>query len=635
MLVLNNISKSYGDRVLFQGLSLTAVAGNRIALIGANGSGKSTLMDIISNEMNPDEGTITVKKDINVGYLKQDNFDFSNRTLIEEVLDEPEELNALKLELTDLQVFFAKEENSERQTQLFSRIRELSERIEDLSHDTDRHEAERILSGLGFSESDFSRKLNEFSGGWVMRASLSKLLFKDPDILLLDEPTNHLDLASNIWFEKYLHTFKGAVIVTSHDRVFLNSVATSILAIEPDEIVFQKGTYEDYVEYREESIKLKEATAVRLEKHIAKQMKFVDRFRYTASKASQVQSRLKALEKIEKVVIPRTVKKVHYTFPAAPRSGYDVIKLEHMSKSYGTNQIYDKLTLVLNRGDKVALVGPNGAGKSTLLKIMAEELKFDSGNRVLGHNVIEGYYAQHLLELLNPSNTIIEEVGRISEIVNDQEVRNILGGFLFRGDDIYKPISVLSGGEKARVALAKLLLDPSNLLFMDEPTNHLDIASREILSDALQDYEGTLCFITHDRGLIHQIANKIIDIENGIVTVYNGTYSEYLYRKENQESLVANNNNVKIRENEPAKVNQSSAKESQQLYKNVRQLENQLARKDTEISELEILFADPSNFETSDALNDVSEKYETLKKEYEALWNEFESLSARLELLQE
>ena len=266
---------------------------------------------------------------------------------------------------------------------------------------------------------------------------------------------------------------------------------------------------------------------------------------------------------------------------------------------------------------------------------MAEALEFDSGNRVLGHNVIEGYYAQHLLELLNPSNTIIEEVGRISEIVNDQEVRNILGGFLFRGDDIYKPISVLSGGEKARVALAKLLLDPSNLLFMDEPTNHLDIASREILSDALQDYEGTLCFITHDRGLIHQIANKIIDIENGIVTVYNGTYSEYLYRKENQESLVANNNNVKIRENEPAKVNQSSAKESQQLYKNVRQLENQLARKDTEISELEILFADPSNFETSDALNDVSEKYETLKKEYEALWNEFESLSARLELLQE
>ena len=587
MLVLNNISKSYGDRVLFQGLSLTAVAGNRIALIGANGSGKSTLMDIISNEMNPDEGTITVKKDINVGYLKQDNFDFSDRTLIEEVLDEPEELDALKLELTDLQMFFAKEENSEIQTQLFSRITE-------------------------FSESDFFRKLNEFSGGWVMRASLSKLLFKDPDILLLDEPTNHLDLASNIWFEKYLHTFKGAVIVTSHDRVFLNSVATSILAIEPDEIVFQKGTYEDYVEYREESIKLKEATAVRLEKHIAKQMKFVDRFRYTASKASQVQSRLKALEKIEKVVIPRTVKKVHYTFPAAPRSGYDVIKLEHMSKSYGTNQIYDKLSLVLNRGDKVALVGPNGAGKSTLLKIMAEALEFDSGNRVLGHNVIEGYYAQHLLELLNPSNTIIEEVGRISEIVNDQEVRNILGGFLFRGDDIYKPISVLSGGEKARVALAKLLLDPSNLLFMDEPTNHLDIASREILSDALQDYEGTLCFITHDRGLIHQIANKIIDIENGIVTVYNGTYSEYLYRKENQESLVANNNNVKIRENEPAKVNQSSAKESQQLYKNVRQLENQLARKDTEISELEILFADPSNFETSDALNDVSEKYETL-----------------------
>tara|TARA_B100001559_G_scaffold4008_1_gene3404 strand:+ start:1236 stop:3140 length:1905 start_codon:yes stop_codon:yes gene_type:complete len=633
MLVLDNISKSYGDRILFQGLSLTAVAGNRIALIGANGSGKSTLMDIISNEMPPDEGRISVKKDIRVGYLKQDNFDFTERTLLEEVLDEPESLNSLREQMTDLQIRFSDEEDVDKQTEIFSSISEISNQIEVLSHDSDKHEAERILSGLGFRESDFSRKLNEFSGGWVMRASLSKLLFKDPDVLLLDEPTNHLDLASNIWFEKYLQSFKGAVILTSHDRVFLNSVATSILAIEPDEIVFQKGTYEDYVEYREESIKLKEATAARLEKQIAKQMKFVDRFRYTASKASQVQSRIKALEKIEKVVIPRTVKKIHYSFPSAPRSGYEVIKLSEISKSYGTNQIYNKLNLVLNRGDKVALVGPNGAGKSTLLKIMAEALEFDSGERKLGHNVIEGYYAQHLLELLNPSNTIMEEVGRISGLLNDQDVRNVMGGFLFRGDDIYKPISVLSGGEKARVALAKLLLDPSNLLFMDEPTNHLDIASREILSDALQDYEGTLCFITHDRGLIHQIANKVIEIQNGVVNVYNGTYSEYLYHKDNLIRSDSVANDFRSEQEDTGTINQTSAKESQLLYKNVRQLEDQIARKDNEISELELLFADPSNFETSDVLNDVSEKYEALKKEYEVLWNEFESLSSRLELL--
>ena len=633
MLVLDNISKSYGDRILFQGLSLTAVAGNRIALIGANGSGKSTLMDIISNEMPPDEGRISVKKDIRVGYLKQDNFDFTERTLLEEVLDEPESLNSLREQMTDLQIRFSDGEDVDKQTEIFSSISEISNQIEVLSHDSDKHEAERILSGLGFRESDFSRKLNEFSGGWVMRASLSKLLFKDPDVLLLDEPTNHLDLASNIWFEKYLQSFKGAVILTSHDRVFLNSVATSILAIEPDEIVFQKGTYEDYVEYREESIKLKEATAARVEKQIAKQMKFVDRFRYTASKASQVQSRIKALEKIEKVVIPRTVKKIHYSFPSAPRSGYEVIKLSEISKSYGTNQIYNKLNLVLNRGDKVALVGPNGAGKSTLLKIMAEALEFDSGERKLGHNVIEGYYAQHLLELLNPSNTIMEEVGRISGLLNDQDVRNVMGGFLFRGDDIYKPISVLSGGEKARVALAKLLLDPSNLLFMDEPTNHLDIASREILSDALQDYEGTLCFITHDRGLIHQIANKVIEIQNGVVNVYNGTYSEYLYHKDNLIRSDSVANDFRSEQEDTGTINQTSAKESQLLYKNVRQLEDQIARKDNEISELELLFADPSNFETSDVLNDVSEKYEVLKKEYEVLWNEFESLSSRLELL--
>ena len=634
MLVLNNISKSFGDRVLFQGLSLTAVAGNRIALIGANGSGKSTLMDIISNHASPDEGNISVKKDINVGYLKQDNFDFSERSLIEEVLDESEDIVKLKHELENLQAQFSNEKNLENQTLIFEQIGQISEQIENLSRENDRHEAERILSGLGFSVSDFTRKLNEFSGGWVMRASLSKLLFKNPDVLLLDEPTNHLDLASNIWFEKYLQSFKGAVIITSHDRVFLNSVATSILAIEPDEIVFQKGSYEDYVTYREEAIKLKQATATRLEKQIEKQMRFVDRFRYTASKASQVQSRLKALEKIEKVIIPRTVKKVHYSFPSGPRSGHEVIKLEGISKSYGDNKIYDKLSLTLNRGDKVALVGPNGAGKSTLLKIMAKALEFDSGQRKLGHNVITGYYAQHLLELLTPSNTIFEEVGRISNSMNDQEVRNILGGFLFRGDDVYKPISVLSGGEKARVALAKLLLEPSNLLFMDEPTNHLDIASREILADALEEYEGTLCFITHDRGLIHQIANKIIEIEDGEVRVYSGTYSEYLYHKENSIVQVGPKGVKSSKSPKASETLISSAKESQLLHKNVRQLENQLARKDEQITGLELMFSDPANFKTPEELNEVSEQYELLKSEYEVLWNEFEDLSSRLESFQ-
>lgn len=633
MLVLNNISKSYGDRVLFQELSFTAVAGNRIALIGSNGSGKSTLMDIIFEEITPDKGTISLKKGINVGYLKQDNFNFEDRCLLDEILDEPPELEILEEELSKIQIEYTEQLDEASQTEIFERMQVLSNQIEDLRHNSDEHEAKRILAGLGFSEADFYRKLNEFSGGWIMRASLSRLLFKQPDVLLLDEPTNHLDLASNIWFEKYLQSFKGAVIVTSHDRVFLNSVATSILAIESDEVVFQKGSYEDYISYREESIKLKQATAARLEKQIEKQMKFVDRFRYTASKASQVQSRLKALDKIEKVVIPRTVKKVHYAFPSAPRSGYEVIKLSKISKSYGENRIYDKINLTLNRDDKVALVGPNGAGKSTLLKMLADALDFDSGQRTLGHNVISGYYAQHLLELLDPTNTIMEEVSQVSGLTSHQDIRNILGGFLFQGDDIHKPISVLSGGEKARVALAKLLIDPSNLMFMDEPTNHLDITSREILSDALQDYQGTLCFITHDRGLIHQIANKIIEIENGSITIYPGNYSEYLAHKE-QHIVTSLSTNVEpnILNERSAKVYQASAKEAQLLYKNVRQLENQLAHKDAEILEMESMFADPTNFETSDELTEFSAKYALVKKEYDQLWNEFVSLSSQLEL---
>jgi len=650
MLGVANISKSYNASYLFSDISFNVGMKDRIAIIGQNGTGKTTLFEIITGNIAPDSGSVSMRRGTVIGYLRQDIMPTSEKHLLDEVVSSSVNINKMAHKIELLHEELADEKDETAVTVLLEELGELQHEFE-LSGGYDiEHEARIILSGLGFAEADFNRSLSEFSGGWLTRVELAKLLFLNPDILILDEPTNHLDLEAIRWFEGYLGSYHGAILVTSHDRAFLNNVAKKVISFERDDVVFFNGTYDGYVLAREKDLETRRATAKKQELIIKKEMRFIERFRAKNTKATLVQSRIKKLDKMERVVVPRSTKKMRFSFPEPKRSGHVVITLDNIAKSYDSKQVYRNLNLELNRGDKVALVGPNGAGKTTLLRILAGVLPFENGKCILGHNVATSYFAQYYIELLNPRNTILEELWQIAPDETEQRIRGLLGAFLFSGDDVQKKIAVLSGGEKTRIAIARMLARPANFLLLDEPTNHLDIPSREILADALEAYKGTFCFITHDRTLIRETANKIIEITDGQLHVYPGDYDDYLYRKESPPQDVRETMRV-VRKN--ASGAEPTSKQRRQLktiegelrnqhYREMAPVRNRLTdiEKETDrltarLKEIEALLADPEHYKDSQNVIETNREYRDVKENIDSLNAEREGLTAEAERLKQ
>ena len=540
MIQLAQLHKTFGDRVLFDHVTWQIGDRERVGLCGPNGAGKTTLLRMLAGIDEPDSGQVVTPSGLTVGYLPQDGLDHRGRTLLDEasmafaeLLGQKAEMHALEARLGDDSV---PEGEHEAMLVRYAELQEQFRRDDGYSIDL---RIATVLRGLGFSQDDFAKPTETFSGGWQMRIALAKLLLGRPGLLLLDEPTNHLDLDARNWLEEYLSTYPHAVILVSHDRYFLDAVVTRITDLNLRTLTDYVGNYSKYVEQRDAMLERLRQAKRDQDEEVARVKMFVDRFRYQATKAAQVQSRIKMLDKVVPIEVPPERKRVRFTFPTAPKSGRTVLELKGVRKAYGATRVFEGIDLLIERGDRVALIGPNGAGKSTLMRILSGVEAPDAGTRTEGHQVVMQYFAQDEATRLEPTLTVYETLEAGSPVQMVPAIRTILGGFLFGGDDIYKKAGVLSGGERTRLAVARMLLRPANTLLLDEPTNHLDMDSKDVLLDALEDFGGTLILVSHDRYFIDKLATKVIDVGGGAASVYPGGYEEYRWSLAKREEEAA------------------------------------------------------------------------------------------------
>ena len=620
MIQVSGLTKYFGPQKIFGDITWQVDRFQRTALVGHNGAGKSTILKIIAGLLEPDGGSVIIPKTMTIGYLPQEITSLDAKPAIDLVLSGRQSLLDLEAEIEALQ----EQVQSNPNDALIAALGEKQHAFETAGGYSLRAEAQSIMASLGFANDEFGKLTSEFSGGWQMRILLARLLLAKPDLLLLDEPTNHLDIESLAWLESFLAGYPGVLLIVSHDRAFLNHVIDGVAALDDNGLLMFPGNYDHYLEMREALEEQLEKNAEMQRQAIAEKQAFIERFRYKATKAKQVQSRIKQLEKMESVQLLQNRKKIHFHFPTPERVPQILLELRHVSKAYGDNVVYKDLDFRIYRGDKMALVAPNGAGKSTLMKILADVIPFE-GERLLSDRVKFVYFAQHQIDALDFKKTLLEEAGDgLPNTINMTMLRSALGAFLFTNEDIDKPVSVLSGGEKNKLALAKLLLRAPNLLLLDEPTNHLDLDSREALEQALIDYPGTIVVISHDRWFIDKVCNKIATIEHGVIDIFDGTYSEHeafvALQNAQTESCAADNetqNGKKKKRIEAAQQREAVKKATKHLSERVKKLEGQSASLEQKIAEMDAELALPETYKNSARIKELSIAKSTAEKELE------------------
>ena len=636
MLQLRNIEKDFGGRRIFAGINWHLRPGDRIGLCGENGAGKTTLLRLLAGQVSPDGGEVQTAKGTTFGYLPQDGLEHRGRSLFAEVHGALGELLAMQAELERLEKAIA-ERHAADDLDRYATVQELFRQRGGYSMET---EVAKVLHGLGFSEADWEKPCEQFSGGWQMRIALARLLLQRPNLLLLDEPTNHLDLPARDWLENYLAVYPYAVVLVSHDRFFLDQVVTRIVEVWNGQLAEYPGNYSRYLDAREQRVSALLEAKTRQDEEIARVEAFISRFRFQANKASLVQSRVKQLEKIERIEVPPARKRIAFRFPSPPKGGRLALELHNVEQGYGERTILAAVDLAVEKGERIALVGANGAGKSTLMRVLAGTEPPRAGERSEGHNLSLAYFAQDQAKVLAPERTVLEEITTAAPFDMVPRVRDILGSFLFSGDDVQKKVAVLSGGERNRLALAILLLRPANLLLLDEPTNHLDLQSKEVLLESLKSYSGTLVFVSHDRYFVDALATRIIEVGQGRIVSYPGNYEDFLRAKGGGAEGGHSALRVESRGEAtaaPAAVDKEDRrrgheerrdmqKQERRRQKDLADVEAQIESQETELAELEQTMAEPELYRDADRWREISGRHRELQESIAVLYERWEAL---------